>query len=248
MAQDRNHRQWEDDWRGRRLQGEGEGFRPGGVGYGGDRMEAGLGDRGSNRYGGRDEWRPAARGQDEHGWPERERWRNRGQGQYLDAGLGGQRAPGDDRGFWDRASDEVQSWFGDEEAQRRRARDEEPDHRGRGPRGYVRSDERIREDVCDRLEQDRRVDASDIDVTVSGGEVRLDGYVDSRMARRRAEDCAEMISGVRYVQNNLRVHEYRGAASQTGSSAPASASASSTGRATGSPSGTSVSGPRPGSS
>src|SRR5205823_11950575 len=30
----------------------------------------------------------------------------------------------DERGFWDRAGDEVRSWFGDEEASRRRARDE----------------------------------------------------------------------------------------------------------------------------
>jgi hypothetical protein len=34
-----------------------------------------------------------------------------------------QRHGGDDRGFMDRAADEVRSWFGDEEAERRRARD-----------------------------------------------------------------------------------------------------------------------------
>src|SRR3546814_9618748 len=40
-----------------------------------------------------------------------------------------------DRGFFERAGDEVLSWFGDEDAQRRRERD----HRGRGPADYVRS-------------------------------------------------------------------------------------------------------------
>jgi len=35
-------------------------------------------------------------------------------------------------GFIERAGDEVRSWFGDEEAQRRRARDERDE-----PRGYV---------------------------------------------------------------------------------------------------------------
>ncbi|HEY0596126.1 SWFGD domain-containing protein, partial [Sphingopyxis sp.] len=52
-----------------------------------------------------------------------------------------------ERGFFERAGDEVLSWFGDEEAQRRRERD----HRGRGPTDYIRSDDRIREDVNDRL-------------------------------------------------------------------------------------------------
>ena len=41
------------------------------------------------------------------------------------------------------------------------------EHRGRGPRGYTRSDERIREDVNDRLTDDGWLDASDIDVQVS---------------------------------------------------------------------------------
>ena len=33
-------------------------------------------------------------------------------------------------------------------------------HRGRGPKGYRRSDERIREDVCERLTEDPFIDAS----------------------------------------------------------------------------------------
>jgi osmotically-inducible protein OsmY len=36
----------------------------------------------------------------------------------------------------------------------------------RGPKGYTRSDDRIREDVCDRLSLADDVDASDISVTV----------------------------------------------------------------------------------
>lgn len=43
-----------------------------------------------------------------------------------------------DRDLWDRARDEVKSWFGDDEAERRRRRDEEP-NRNRG--GYGRGDE-----------------------------------------------------------------------------------------------------------
>jgi osmotically-inducible protein OsmY len=119
-----------------------------------------------------------------------------------------------ERGFLDRARDEVRSWFGDEDAERRRREDErialrrrgsargrredagharegdgptfgggrERDdvearrpwdaragwledrghgpHSGRGPKGYRRSDERIREDVCDLLCEHGGVDAS----------------------------------------------------------------------------------------
>ena len=84
-------------------------------------------------------------------------------------------------------------------------------HRGKGPKGYTRSDDRIREDVNDRLSDDDMLDASDITVTVSGGEVTLEGRVDSRQAKRAAEDCAETCSGVKHVQNNLRVGDKSGA-------------------------------------
>jgi osmotically-inducible protein OsmY len=76
---------------------------------------------------------------------------------------------------------------------------------GRGPRGYKRGDERIREDVCDRLTDDPRIDASDLDVEVKDGEVTLAGSVRSREEKRVAEDLIERISGVRDVNNNLKV-------------------------------------------
>ena len=80
-----------------------------------------------------------------------------------------------------------------------------PSYRGRGPKNYQRSDERIREDVCERLAEDHDVDATDIEVTVSGGVVVLTGSVGERQAKRIAEDLAESVRGVRDVENNLRV-------------------------------------------
>jgi len=77
-------------------------------------------------------------------------------------------------------------------------------HSGKGPRGYVRSDERIREDVSDRLSWDDHVDASDITVTVSEGEVTLEGSVPDRMSKRRSEDIAEDVMGVKDVHNRLK--------------------------------------------
>ncbi|WP_448192978.1 BON domain-containing protein [Azospirillum sp. sgz301742] len=92
-------------------------------------------------------------------------------------------------------------------------------HRGRGPRGYTRSDDRIREDLSDRLTDDPYVDASDIEIAVSGGEITLSGHVEHRSARRRAEDIAESVSGVTHVQNNLRVRQ--AASTNAGASAMA---------------------------
>lgn len=108
----------------------------------------------------------------------------------------------DDRGFMERAGDEVASWFGDKDASRRRETD---NHRGKGPRGYRRTDARILEDVNDRLADDPSVDASDIEVTVKDAEVTLTGHVTDRFEKRRAEDCVENVSGVTHVQNNLRI-------------------------------------------
>src|SRR5690349_17365343 len=50
------------------------------------------------------------------------RWQGRDdRGEWRGEGRGGR---GDDRGFFDRAGDEVRSWFGDDDAQRRREMDE----------------------------------------------------------------------------------------------------------------------------
>tara|TARA_R110002124_G_scaffold53410_4_gene153219 strand:+ start:115 stop:510 length:396 start_codon:yes stop_codon:yes gene_type:complete len=79
------------------------------------------------------------------------------------------------------------------------------DHRGRGPKAYVRSDARIEDDVHVRLTNDGYVDAREITVSVKDREITLDGTVDLRQAKRRAKDCADSVSGVVHVQNNLHV-------------------------------------------
>lgn len=116
---------------------------------------------------------------------------------------------GDDRNWWDKTKDEVASWFGDDDAERRRRRDERAagQHRGKGPKNYSRSEDRIREDVSDKLSDDSFLDASDIEVEVTGSEVTLNGKVDSRYSKHRAEDLTEDVTGVTHVQNNLRVNE-----------------------------------------
>ena len=80
-----------------------------------------------------------------------------------------------------------------------------PQYAGRGPKGYKRPDDRIREDICDCMTDDPALDASQIVVEVIDGEVTLSGSVMSRDQKRRAEDVAERTSGVRDVTNQLRV-------------------------------------------
>ena len=113
------------------------------------------------------------------------------------------RTASNDRGFFAKAGDEIASWFGDEDAERRR----DMDHRGRGPNNYNRSSERIMEDACDRLTDDRGVDARNIDVSVDDGEITLNGTVNTLWEKRRAEDSIYNVSGVKHVQNNLRLAE-----------------------------------------
>ena len=111
----------------------------------------------------------------------------------------------DNESWWDRAANEVSSWFGGDDRDRGYG-DRSGSHRGRGPKNYTRSDERIREDINDRLTDFAYVDASDIDVTVENGEVTLTGFVNGRYEKRMAEDIVEDVSGVKNVENRLRIN------------------------------------------
>jgi hypothetical protein len=77
--------------------------------------------------------------------------------------------------------------------------------RGKGPRSYQRRDERILEEINDRLCDNPYLDASDMEVSVNDHEVVLTGTVESRDEKRLAEDIAEEVSGVENVQNRLRI-------------------------------------------
>jgi len=79
------------------------------------------------------------------------------------------------------------------------------EHRGRGPKGFHRSDERIHEDLCERMAAHPSLDASEIDVRVADGDVILEGTVRSRSERRLAEALTESVGGVREIRNELRM-------------------------------------------
>jgi hypothetical protein len=77
--------------------------------------------------------------------------------------------------------------------------------RNRGPKGYTRSDERIREDISEQLMRHHYIDASEVEIQVQGGEVTLSGTVHERRMKHEVEDLVDNVSGVRDVTNNIRV-------------------------------------------
>jgi osmotically-inducible protein OsmY len=114
-------------------------------------------------------------------------------------GYGSGRTEMPDRQTWNRREDESYNW-GEHSGEERAGI-----HRGKGPKGYKRSDERIREEINERLSDDDQVDASEIVVSVSEGEVSLGGTVSDRASKRRAEDIVEEIYGVTNVENRIRI-------------------------------------------
>src|SRR5690606_29420864 len=81
-------------------------------------------------------------------------------------------------------------------------------YRGRGPKNYVRSDERICEEINDLLMESDEVDPSEVEVYVEHGEVILRGTAHSREEKRRMEDIASSVLGVEEVLNHLRIRRY----------------------------------------
>lgn len=102
--------------------------------------------------------------------------------------------------------------------------------RGRGPKGYTRSDERITEHLCELLSDDDDVDASEISVEVRDGVATLSGTVEHRWMKHRAEDLAESCSGVKDVENRIRVvRGSQGSGGQSGAGGAASGSSGGSG-------------------
>jgi osmotically-inducible protein OsmY len=85
---------------------------------------------------------------------------------------------------------------------------------GKGPKGYKRSDERIKEEVCDILAESD-IDAREIEVSVKDGEVTLTGMVMDRQLKHLAERLADEVTGVQEIHNQIRVKRSEETPSQT---------------------------------
>lgn len=82
---------------------------------------------------------------------------------------------------------------------------------GRAPRAYKRSDERIREEIYERLSNPHLgIDAEDVEVSVRNGVVTLTGTIETRYDKRSIEDVCDMVLGVRDVENRLRILRMEG--------------------------------------
>jgi hypothetical protein len=83
--------------------------------------------------------------------------------------------------------------------------------RHRGPKGYRRSDDRVQDEVCERIARSG-VDADEVEVKVDKGEVTLTGSVHSRAEKWRLEEVVDDVFGVEEVHNQVRVARARGGA------------------------------------
>ncbi|HSP93816.1 MAG TPA: BON domain-containing protein [Thermoanaerobaculia bacterium] len=77
------------------------------------------------------------------------------------------------------------------------------------PKGYSRSDDRIREDICDELTRRPDIDPARLTVAVKDGEVTLQGTVRDLDTRRIVDEIASRSAGVKQVHNELRVARLR---------------------------------------
>ncbi|HEX7011628.1 MAG TPA: BON domain-containing protein [Steroidobacteraceae bacterium] len=82
---------------------------------------------------------------------------------------------------------------------------QELSHKGRGPKGYRPSDERLKELICERLTDDPFVDPSNVTVEVANGEVTLGGTVQVRQQKYAIEDIVADVPGVIEIHNRLGV-------------------------------------------
>lgn len=98
---------------------------------------------------------------------------------------------GDDRSWMDRREEQGRPLAGP--------------HGGRGPKGWSRTDERLREAVCEAMMHDRLLDARGIEVQVEDRTVILAGHVGGASDITLAEMIARRVAGVSDVQSTLTV-------------------------------------------
>lgn len=130
---------------------------------------------------------------------------------YLGTGFPGRGGPGFTGGYYGFGSGSLEP---DWRAGRGHPLSEEgsrgPDWRSEpryppGPKGYQRSDERLREDISERLMEARYIDSSDVSVEVSGAKVVLEGTVPERRMKHAIEDLVDACPGVQDIENRIRV-------------------------------------------
>ena len=133
------------------------------------------------------------------------------QPRYLDTGFPGRGGPGFTGGYYGfgRGSLEPQWRAGHRHPIGEGGRETEWRPQVRryppGPKGYQRSDERLREDISERLMEARYIDSSDVTVEVTGAKVVLEGTVPERRMKHAIEDLVDTCPGIQDIENRVRV-------------------------------------------
>jgi hypothetical protein len=102
-----------------------------------------------------------------------------------------------------------------------------------GPKGYQRSDERLKEDISERLMELHHIDSSDVSVEVRGARVVLEGTVPSRHMKHAIEDLVDACPGVLDIDNRVRVTNPNLRQGQSGQSQSLTGAAASSGSSSG---------------
>jgi BON domain len=76
--------------------------------------------------------------------------------------------------------------------------------RGKAPKGYQRSDDRLKEMICEKLMDEPSIDASEVSIDVQGQVVTLEGTVESRQAKYEIESLIDQY-GAKDIVNNIKV-------------------------------------------
>ena len=92
-----------------------------------------------------------------------------------------------------------------------------------------RSDERLKEDICERMYTSTECDTSDVTVEVKSGVVTLEGTVSDRRSKYMLEEMLDNVPGVKDVENRVRIQRGDESWAQGGSS-QSSSGASTQGR------------------
>ena len=155
-----------------------------------------------------------------------------GGGQFGEPGRGTRGLSGQGYGDFGRDIASSQRWGQGGEFGQAGARFGATGYRGLGPSNYTRSDERIREDLNERLTEADDLDASGLSVEVSNGIATLTGTVEQRWMKHRAEDIVEACTGVRDVNNQIQVgSQWQGKAPAYGAGTIRSGTGTTTGSA-----------------
>ena len=166
-----------------------------------------------------DRWGQGGYGQSQYGQREQGGYGQSQYGQREQGGYGGSSRQQYGRQFESQSFDQpyppgFQSDFGSSQRSRSgfgsEGYGESGAHRGKGPKGYTRSDERLKEVICEKLTDDPMIDASEINIEVTGQTVKLTGTVDDRSTKYEVEELVERCGGVKDIDNQLRVRSQGG--------------------------------------